>query len=284
MIPQRDISLIANSLQTAGGRRIPEAVIERDYCLAWFLIGLAGHPLRETLAFKGGTALRRCYFAEYRFSEDLDFTLTQAASFETIRTGLYQIFAAIETACGLRMAFDREDRHGHQNNHTFYLRYQGPLPAANDVKVDITINETIGFPLAARPILRAYADLPDGPTVRAYSLPEIAVEKMAALSDRARNEPRDLYDLWYLMTHAGLRLGEFRAELEAKLQFRNRVLPGLEAAITAKEPRLSRLWSTRLGHQMNDLPEFGNVFRAVQRALREADFPPAEPSGRSDRG
>ena len=42
---------------TAGGRRIPEAVIERDYVLAWFLTGLAGHPLREVLAFKGGTAL-----------------------------------------------------------------------------------------------------------------------------------------------------------------------------------------------------------------------------------
>ena len=30
-----------------------------------------------------------------------------------------------------------------QTSHTFYLRYQGPLPAANDVKVDITINEVL---------------------------------------------------------------------------------------------------------------------------------------------
>lgn len=60
MIPQRNISLISNSLHAAGGRRIPEAVIERDYVLAWFLNGLANHPLRESLAFKGGTALRRC--------------------------------------------------------------------------------------------------------------------------------------------------------------------------------------------------------------------------------
>ena len=49
---------------TAGGRRIPEAVIERDYVLAWFLTGLAGQPLRDVLAFKGGTALRRCWFFE----------------------------------------------------------------------------------------------------------------------------------------------------------------------------------------------------------------------------
>ena len=42
MIPQRNISLISNTLMSAGGRRIPEAVIERDYVLAWFLTGLAG--------------------------------------------------------------------------------------------------------------------------------------------------------------------------------------------------------------------------------------------------
>jgi uncharacterized protein len=50
MIPQRNISLISNTLMSAGGRRIPESVIERDYVLAWFLTGLAGHPLREVLA------------------------------------------------------------------------------------------------------------------------------------------------------------------------------------------------------------------------------------------
>ena len=58
MIPQRNISLISNTLLTAGGRRIPEAVIERDYVLAWFLTGLAGHPLRNILAFKAETARR----------------------------------------------------------------------------------------------------------------------------------------------------------------------------------------------------------------------------------
>ncbi|EQD24873.1 MAG: hypothetical protein D084_Lepto4C00323G0002, partial [Leptospirillum sp. Group IV 'UBA BS'] len=137
----------SNTLMTAGGKRVPEAVIERDYVLAWFLSGLASHPLRDVLAFKGGTALRRCWFENYRFSEDLDFTLTCPISLEEILEGLNEIFAAVEAACGLQIAFDREDNHGHQNSHTFYLRYQGPLPAANDVKVDITINEVLCFPL-----------------------------------------------------------------------------------------------------------------------------------------
>jgi predicted nucleotidyltransferase component of viral defense system len=276
MIPQRNISLISNTLQSAGGRRIPEAVIERDYVLAWFLTGLAGHPLREVLAFKGGTALRRCWFEDYRFSEDLDFTLTRPIALEEILAGLNEIFTAIEAACGLRIAFDCEDRHGHQNSYTFYLRYQGPLPAPNDVKVDITINEVLCYPLQDRPIQRIYTsfdDLPEGPTVKVYALEEIVVEKLLALSDRARNEPRDLYDLWYLFGATNLRIAEMRVELDAKLALRQRVVAGMEQAIAAKEERLRRLWAIRLAHQMSQLPTFDTVFREVQRAVRAAALP-----------
>jgi uncharacterized protein len=276
MIPQRNISLISNTLQSAGGRRIPEAIIERDYVLAWFLTGLAGHPLREVLAFKGGTALRRCWFEHYRFSEDLDFTLTRPITLEEILAALNEIFAAVEAACGLRIAFDREDRHGHKNSYTFYLRYQGPLPAPNDVKVDITITEVLCFPLQDRTIQRIYDkfdDLPEGPEVKVYAIEEIAVEKLLALSDRARNEPRDLYDLWYLFNATNLRVAEMRAELDGKLALRHRTAAGIEQTIAAKEERLRRLWSTRLAHQMSHLPPFDDAFREVLRAVRAANLP-----------
>jgi uncharacterized protein len=276
VIPQRNISLISNSLMSAGGRRIPEAVIERDYVLAWLLSGLAGHPLRELLAFKGGTALRRCWFADYRFSEDLDFTLTRPISLEEILARLNEIFAAIEAACGLRIVFDREDRHGHQNSHTFYLRYQGPLPAANDVKVDITIDEVLCFPLQDRAIQRTYGsfgDLPEGPTVKVYAIEEIVIEKLLALSDRARNEPRDLYDLRYLFDAMDLHIAKMRTELDTKLALRKRTAAGLEQAIATKEERLRRLWENRLAHQMSQLPPFDEVFREVLRAIRAADLP-----------
>jgi len=46
-------------------------VLERDYCLAWFLVGLSQSKLHDLLIFKGGTALKRCHFGDYRFSEDL---------------------------------------------------------------------------------------------------------------------------------------------------------------------------------------------------------------------
>ena len=64
MIPQRNLSLVSDRLAALGGRRIPEDVVERDYCLAWFLASLANSPLSGKPAFKGGTALKRCYFGD----------------------------------------------------------------------------------------------------------------------------------------------------------------------------------------------------------------------------
>ena len=204
MIPQRNISLLSNRLAAGGGTRLREDVLERDYCLAWFLCGLSESDLRPALAFKGGTALKRCYFSDYRFSEDLDFTLREPLTFEEIRARLERIYAAVQQASGIIFTFAREDRQPHVNSHTFYLHYTGPLPAGNDVKVDITINERLAFPLQQRPILRGYdefTDLPEGRVIDVYSLEEIVAEKTMALADAARNEPRDLYDLWYLTSN-----------------------------------------------------------------------------------
>ena len=111
MIPQRNLSLPANRLHKEhGGRRIPEAVLERDYCLAWFLVGLGQSRLGQILIFKGGTALKRCHFGDYRFSEDLDFTLAGPAEFAEIREGLEEVFERVAQASGIRFAFEREDR------------------------------------------------------------------------------------------------------------------------------------------------------------------------------
>lgn len=187
--------------------RIREDVLERDYCLAWFLYGLAESDLKPVLAFKGGTASKRCYFGDYRFSEDLDFTLLEPLPFQEIRARLERVYAAVQEQSGIDFAFDREDPQAHVNSHTFYLRYTGPLPRGSNVKVDVTINELLVFPVAERPILRGYeefSDLPENRSPLVYSPEEIATEKTVALADPARNEPRDLYDLWHLTTNEGM--------------------------------------------------------------------------------
>jgi len=275
VIPQRNLSLLSNRLARAGGRRVSEAVLERDYCLAWFLVGLSRSPLRETLVFKGGTALKRCYFGDYRFSEDLDFTLAEPRDLDTILAGLEAVYAGVQRASGIVVRFARADRKSHQNSHTLYLSYEGPMPAASpkEVKVDITIREQLVRPVEDRPVLRGYeeyADLPEDAPVRVYALEEIAVEKLVALTDRARNEPRDLYDLWRLTREGLIDFAMLIPDVEAKLAFRGRTQDAMTTELAAKEARYRKLWAVRLGQQMATLPPFDDVFRAVRRSLRDA--------------
>jgi len=276
MIPPRNLSLLANRLASAGGRRLPEAVLERDYCLAWFLVALSRTPLRERLAFKGGTAIKRCYFGDYRFSEDLDFTLATESTFDEIRRELDPVFAEARRATGAVFRFAREDRRTHENSHTFYLGYEGPLPApagGRELKVDITIRERLVFPLEERPVLRGYeeyADLPDDAKIRAYSLGEIVAEKVVALTDRARNEPRDLYDVWRLVSEGHVDLADVVDAVGQKWDFRGRKLADVRGELAAKEPRYRRLWDVRLSAQLVALPPFDEVYRTVRRAFRRA--------------
>lgn len=276
MIPQRNLALLSNRLARGGRQRIPEAVLERDYCLAWFLIGLSRTPLKERLAFKGGTALKRCYFGNYRFSEDLDFTLRVSVPFEVIRQELEPVFVEAERAGGVGIRFAHEDKQAHQNSHTFYLSYDGPLPAATrskEVKVDITIKEELVFPLESRRVLRAYKeyqDLPEDAEVLTYALSEIAAEKVIALLDTARNEPRDLYDIWFLSSGGYVDLGDLPHALERKWAFRGRKPGDPRAALESKEARYRKLWKIRLAAQMAELPAFTEIYRSVRRALRDA--------------
>lgn len=275
MIPQRDLSLLSNRLAEREGRRIPEAVLERDYCLSWILVGLSQSPLRDRLAFKGGTALKKCYFEDYRFSEDLDFTLLEDTPWEEIERGLSVAFEEARRRSGVEIRLDHRDRYAHENSHTFYLAYEGPLPGATGktVKTDIAIRERIIFPVEERPVLRGYEeyrDFPEDARIRVYSLDEVAVEKTVALLDRARNEPRDLYDLWFLTANDHVRLTDLIDAVVRKLDFRGVTLEQVSGEFRAKEARLRRLWQIRLAAQMAELSEFDAVYRAVRRSLRQA--------------
>lgn len=85
------------------------------------------------------------------------------------------MYELVAQASGIRFAFEGEDRQAHVNSYTFYLRYQGPLPTPNTVKVDITISEILHFPVEQLPVLRAYPefeDVPEDLPIGVYSLKE----------------------------------------------------------------------------------------------------------------
>lgn len=153
----------------------------------------------------------------------------------------------MQSASGIAFQFQREDRNDRQNSHTFYLSYVGPILATGsvkEVKVDVTINEKLVFDIEQLPVLRGYeeyADLPEESRLRVYSLNGIASEKAIALMDRARNEPRDLYDIWHMVENKNVDLGELIGAIEKKLEFRCKKLDAMRGELQAKEVRYAAL-------------------------------------------
>jgi len=95
-------------------------------------------------------------------------------------------------------------------------------------------------------------------------------EKVVALTDRARNEPRDLYDVWHLVDEGSVDLADVVDAIEQKWDFRGKKLADVRSEFVAKEARYKKLWGPRLSGQMVDLPEFNEVYRIVRRAFRQA--------------
>lgn len=78
MILQREI------IQKAEETGVPPDTVDKNWVLGHFLAELyKSRWAQEFLIFKGGTCLKKCYFSNYRFSEDLDFTLINRDFFIT---------------------------------------------------------------------------------------------------------------------------------------------------------------------------------------------------------
>lgn len=97
------------------------------------------------------------------------------------------------------------------------------------------------------------------------------MEKTIALLDRARTEPRDLYDLWYITDQSNsIDLNECIEAIDAKLSHRGKKLEEVRGEFSRKEARLKKTWETRLATQMASLSEFDAVYCSVKRVFRQA--------------
>ncbi|MCZ7384769.1 MAG: nucleotidyl transferase AbiEii/AbiGii toxin family protein [Candidatus Methanoperedens sp.] len=81
--------------------------LEKDYALTWLLSGIywEDSKLRDLLIFKGGTAIRKIYFPEWRLSEDLDFTIIQEVDPQNLRQGFEEFFLSINKKSNIAYSF-----------------------------------------------------------------------------------------------------------------------------------------------------------------------------------
>lgn len=97
-------------LERAGALALRPNVVKKDYVLGWILAAISNHPrLGPAWIFKGGTCLKKCFFETYRFSEDLDFTVTDPAQLteDSLSTAFREISEWVYERAGIELPVDR---------------------------------------------------------------------------------------------------------------------------------------------------------------------------------
>ena len=169
--------------------------IIREYFQHIFLSELYKLPESEKLLFKGGTALRIIYGSP-RFSEDLDFSLTQVHSNKTkyfVESLFIKILATMENF-GVRVELG--ERFGTTSGGYFGLATLRALDYP-PVGVEINVSARNGREIKAE-IDSVASDFIPPYTAVHLSQMELVEEKIfGALLERKK--PRDFYDLYFLM-------------------------------------------------------------------------------------
>jgi len=265
MIPPGEIARLAHRLG------LGDKTIEKDYVLTWVLLAIANSPLRDQLAFKGGTAIKKIYEPNYRFSEDLDFTLLTDVSNEMLIAEIETLFPWLQREVNIPLVVRKVEVH-QTGNPAVYLNYVGPLRGdltSRFLKTDFTRDEVLLFPMVKAPILTPYSDcVRRDEMLLSYSLEEIMTEKLCAIL--GRTEPRDLFDIHYLLTHRIVDMETVSFQLVEKMHPKRLDPSELEHVLKHKERSLSRLWEPRLSGQLpTDLPSIKTVIRETNRLLRQ---------------
>ena len=180
---------------------VPRDVVEKDYAIGYVLAGVCAVPdLNSRLVFKGGTALRKAYFKDYRFSEDLDFALERPeagfdfqATIVRIEQDLvaqgYEVRSTVNAEAVVNKAFigfvgaEYDAGLSPHRDKVFRVKIEVDTRPPEGAGLEVSSVSSFGFQLR----------------LQHHDLPTLFAGKLAAVIARRYTKGRDLYDLlWYL--------------------------------------------------------------------------------------
>lgn len=239
---------------------LPAPTVERDYVLAHVLTAIAERDLDQRLVFKGGTSLRLCHFEDYRYSADLDFSLTGGVDAEAATRLIAEALVDCREQIGLPL-LELDDRRPPRIN------YVGPLGAKpRFVKLDLASDELVED-ITVLPIRRRYEDQEEG-RCRVYTLEEIAAEKLRCVMQRL--QCRDLLDLYELLVVNDIDAEAVWPLFKRKARHRDRDPDRFGESFDDRVSRWEERWDRELIEYTASQPEFDGVLRSVRRELRFA--------------
>lgn len=261
---------IQNKAREVGVR---DQQIEKDYILSWILQGIAEHKqLSISIVFKGGTVLKKVYFEDYRFSEDLDFTLLDnEITNDQIFEWFLEVFEYIRDEANIPMEIIDNNEH-EDGGINFYISYVGPLGgvgANKRVKVDISRSEKLQFKPVLRNACLGYSDQ-ENHQILCYPLEEVLVEKLRSIMQRM--QARDFYDIWHLLEMHEMDVTFYVNEFKAKCESKDIDPKGFHEKLGERLPQYQGRWQRSMSDQIPGLPDFETVQRETMRHLKKLEF------------
>jgi len=269
--------------------KVPPETVDKDWVLGHFLRAFYSiKENKEKLIFKGGTSLRKCYFPDYRFSEDLDFTsLTE--DYKLTQKNLNEVIKKAKDHSGILFHIQeilalkyKEKLTGYQAkirywgaNHSKNLEPPNPERWMSNIKVEITLYEKMVFKPELKNINHPYSDLllESSEMISCYNLKEVMAEKIRALIQRSYTAPRDYYDIYNLKDLFSQEdWKEIKKTFLIKTEFKGLKFRNVEQLINDKSIKIIKTaWGSSLKHQIPDekLPDVGIVVKELKEILEE---------------
>jgi predicted nucleotidyltransferase component of viral defense system len=270
-------------------KKAPMHVIEKDYVLSYLLAGIAKyHELSHSLIFKGGTALKKIFFGDYRFSEDLDFSVINAPKDKHLENALKNALILSKELLNEYGSFDIQlkrnpEKAPHPNGQdafNVFVKFPWqPTPLCR-IKVEITHDEPVILSPVYKTILHNYEEQIDC-EVACYHIEEIIAEKFRALLQthqklvtRGWNRPRarDYYDLWCILKNYRtiIDVNRLVEMLDHKCKHRNVSYNNIDDFFTPELVKeANQHWQTTLGVLVRELPECKLVLDETKLLIKQ---------------
>lgn len=243
---------------------ISPEIIEKDYFIELLLFYFSKNSsLCENFVFRGGTALKKVYFPEYRFSEDLDFVIDSQKEINVYHEIIIKILQKISSDYPIKI--DKHSMFKRDRLQLFIIYDIIPdIKGIKELKVDILQDYYIPKHEGKR-LLFSYPEFENKNSIlKTYALESVICDKIGRILD-VDNEPRDLYDLWYILK-LNLDINIVRKEFKNKYGYEI-LIPNLLREIVKDDYKQN--WENRLIHQIYDLPDFDMVIKDLNKLIKK---------------
>lgn len=251
----------------ASQKEVSEDIIEKDYFMELILYYLSDDNFfNERVIFRGGTALKKIYFSDYRYSEDLDFLIEDKEKLSDYSKRFGRILIKISSDFPFK---PKKTSRLNNDRLQIFISYDvvSDIRVIKELKLDI-LKDVFIPSFRKKKIIFTYQDFKEKDCkLNTYILESVAADKISRILD-VDKEARDIYDLWYLL-NLDLDISKIKGALRKRFGY-ELYSPNLLKEINSEAYKQS--WKIRLNRQVKGLPPYELVIDQLEKLIKNKLF------------